>query len=75
VQRISHVTLRNITGTFGSFGTLHGNPGDTISDITLENIDVKLTGDVVFRVGKTDHLVFDNVRVNGADYAAPAAAP
>jgi polygalacturonase len=74
VQRISHVTLRNITGTFGSFGTLHGNPGDTISDITLENIDVKLTGDASLSVGKTDHLVFDNVRVNGADYAVPAPA-
>jgi alpha-L-rhamnosidase len=73
-QRISHVTLRNITGTFGSFGGLRGNPGDTLSDITLENIDVTLA-DPKLRLGKTENLVFDNVRVNGADYPVPPATP
>jgi len=69
------VTLRNITGTFGTFGTLHGNPGDMLSDITLENIDVKLTGDPHLSAGKTENLVFDNVRVNGEDSPVPAAKP
>jgi polygalacturonase len=73
-QRISHVTLRNITGSFGSFGTLHGNPGDTISDITLENIDVQLA-DPRLSLGKTENLVFDNVKVNGADYPVPPVTP
>jgi polygalacturonase len=73
-QRISHVTLRNITGTFGSFGGLRGNAGDTLSDITLENIDVTLT-DPKLHLGKTENLVFDNVRVNGEDYPVPPATP
>ena len=41
-QRISHLTIRNVSGEFRSFGTLRGNPGDTLADITLENVDIKL---------------------------------
>jgi polygalacturonase len=74
VQRISHVVLRNITGTFGSFGTLHGNPGDTISDIVLQNIDVRLA-DPRLSVGPVENLVFDHVVVNGVATEAPAAGP
>jgi len=73
-QRISHVTIRNVTGSFRSFGTLGGNPGDTLSDITLENIDVKLANPHL-GLGQTENLVFDNVRVNGAPYPVPQAVP
>jgi polygalacturonase len=73
-QRISHLTLRNITGAGRSFGTLRGNPGDTLGDITLENIDVTLA-DPRLALGQTQDLVLKNVRVNGAPYALPAAAP
>src|ERR1044071_8529612 len=40
---VRDVTLTNVRGTYGPFGTLQGNPGQTeIGDITLENIDVRL---------------------------------
>jgi len=73
-QRISHVTIRNVTGSFRSFGTLRGNPGDTLGDITLENVDVKLT-DPKLSLGQTKNLVFTNVRVNGAPASVPAPTP
>ena len=73
-QRISHLTIRNVTGSFRSFGGIRGNPGDTISDITLENFDVKLA-DPQLIVGATENLVFTNVKVNGMAYAVPAATP
>jgi alpha-L-rhamnosidase len=73
-QQISHVTIRNVTGSFRSFGTLRGNPGDTLADITLENIDVKLT-DPQLSLGQTENLVFRNVVINGAPVAVPQPTP
>ena len=73
-QRISRVTIRNVTGDFRSFGTLRGNPGDKLGDITLENIDVKLA-DPRLALGETENLAFNNVKVNGQPYAVPAATP
>jgi alpha-L-rhamnosidase len=73
-QRISRVTIRNVTGSFRSFGTLRGNPGDTLGDITLENFDVRLS-DPRLSLGETSNLVFTNVRVNGQPYPVPAAPP
>src|SRR6185436_15184490 len=45
VRRVNNITLRNLRGEYGAFGTLRGNPGDTLRNITLENIDVKLSTD------------------------------
>jgi len=73
-QRISHLTIRNVTGAFRSFGTLRGNPGDTLGDITLENVDVQLA-EPRLALGQTENLVFKNVRVNGAPYPVPPATP
>ena len=38
-----NLSVRNVHGTFGKFGIIHGNDGDVIENITLEDIDVKLT--------------------------------
>jgi polygalacturonase len=73
-QRIGHLTIRNVTGSARSFGTLRGNPGDTLGDITLENVNVQLT-DPKLVLGQTENLVFTNVQVNGKPYPVPPAAP
>ena len=73
-QRISRVMIRNVTGAAHSFGTLRGNPGDTLEGITLENVDITLT-EPKLALGETQNLVFTNVRVNGQPCAVPAAAP
>lgn len=63
-REVNHITLRNIRGTFHNLGTLGGNPGDTLRDITLSNIDLKLADDS-FAPEKVTRLVMDNVRLNG----------
>ena len=62
---VSGVTLRNIKGRFGAFGTLRGNPGDTLRDITLQDIEVSLASPE-FKPGKVENLVIENVTVNGS---------
>ena len=67
---MNNVTLRNITGEYRALGILRGNPGDTLRDITLENIAVKL-GDDKFTPGPVVNLVLKNVVVNGKPFAVP----
>jgi alpha-L-rhamnosidase len=70
-RRVNDITLRNIHGTYRTLGTLRGNPGDVLRDITLENIDVKLA-DETFALGEVENLMMKNVVVNGKPFAAPA---
>jgi polygalacturonase len=63
-RRVNDITLRNIKGRFGSMGALGGNPGDTLEDITLENIDVELADASLHRFG-LKFVEAINVKVNG----------
>ena len=72
-RTVSNVTLRNITGSYRTLGVLRGNPGDMLRDITLENIDVKLTEET-FAPGPVQNLVLKNVVVNGRPFEAPGPA-
>ncbi|MEO7101577.1 MAG: glycosyl hydrolase family 28 protein [Luteolibacter sp.] len=72
-RTVNQVTIRNVSGRFLSLGTLLGNPGDTLQDITLENFDVKLTDDV-FELGDVKNLELKNVMVNGNVYHLPVPA-
>ena len=65
-RKVNDITLRNISGRFGSFGTLRGNQGDVLEDITLENIVLDLANGN-FQPGKVENLVKKNVKVNGKD--------
>lgn len=69
-QQIHHVLLRNIRGSFRSFGVLQSNPGDTLSDIVLENVHLTLA-DPKLNLGPVQGLVFRDVTVNGAAYSGP----
>jgi len=70
-RQVNNVTIRNVTGHYGSFGSLRGNPGDVLRDITLENVDVTLDNDRL-RLGDPRALVLKNVVVNGQAYVPPA---
>lgn len=70
-RTVSNVTIRNVRGEFRSLGTLRGNPGDVLRDITLENFDLKLS-DEKFALGSTENLVVKNVTVNGRAFVLPA---
>jgi polygalacturonase len=63
-RTVNNITIRNVTGEFQTLGSLGGNPGDTLRDITLENIDLKLK-DPKFKPEKVENLVMKNVKVNG----------
>jgi alpha-L-rhamnosidase len=61
---VKNVTVSDIKGSFGSFGKITGNPETTISDLTLENIEVTLKSEKL-EVGKVTNLTTKNVMVNG----------
>ncbi|RYD48162.1 MAG: exopolygalacturonase [Verrucomicrobiaceae bacterium] len=63
-REVNNITLRNIRGNFHDLGTLGGNPGDVLRDITLENINLKLEDDR-FEPKDVRNLVMDNVILNG----------
>lgn len=73
-RQVNNIVLRNITGSYRMFGTLSGNAGDVLRDITLENVDVQLKEDR-FRLGPVENLVFRNVTVNGKAFIPPAVTP
>ncbi len=66
---VRDVTLSNVRGSYGAFGTLQGNPGQTdISDITLENIDVRLK-DGELKAADVRNLRLRKVSVNGKPFS------
>jgi len=67
---VRNVTVQNLSGDYGSFGFLSGNQGDTIENITLENVNLNLQTPKL-TVGVVKNLVFRNVVVNGQPVAAP----
>ena len=70
-RTVNNVTIRNVTGEFRALGSLRGNKGDTIRDITLENFQVKLS-DEQLSLGVIENLQLKNVSVNGKPYQLPA---
>jgi alpha-L-rhamnosidase len=78
----NHITIRNISGSFGSFGSVRGTVpdpnkgtlGDTLSDFTFENINVTLPpkGATLSR-SEVGNFTFNNVVVNGQPVDAPPA--
>lgn len=63
-RTVNNITLRNVSGEFHTLGSLGGNPGDTLRDITFENVDLKLV-DERFEPNGIENLVMKNVRING----------
>jgi polygalacturonase len=69
-RTVNNITIRNVKGEFQTLGTLRGNPGDTLRDITLEKIDLKLeTTD--FNLGEVENLVTRDVLLNGKPFQSP----
>lgn len=63
-RQVNGITLRNITGEFGTMGTLRGNAGDVLRDIRLENLDLKLLNPK-FESKGVSGLEMKNVKING----------
>ncbi len=69
-RTVNNLTIRNVSGSFFSLGSLGGNPGDTLRDITLENIDLQLQ-DTAFNPKGVRNFVAKNVMLNGTLYQNP----
>jgi alpha-L-rhamnosidase len=69
-----NISISDVTGTFGGFGAIKPGKGDTVENITFENIDVKLTtGDKGLpNFGEIKNLTVKNVTINGTPWQ-PAA--
>ena len=63
-----NITLRNIDINCKTFAVLGLNPGDTLSNFTLENIKIQ-TKDETFNASVIDNLIFKNVIVNGKKFS------
>ncbi|HEX8465382.1 MAG TPA: glycosyl hydrolase family 28 protein [Abditibacterium sp.] len=70
LRTVKDISIRHLSGQFRAFGTLRGNRGDTLQDITLANIDLKLS-DERLMVGQIENFVTRNVKINGKTYQAP----
>lgn len=71
-SRVRGVTVRNVRGSFQSLGELRGNPGDEITGVLLENLDITAT---VPRLRHDDdsRITWRNVKVNGVNHPGVAA--
>jgi polygalacturonase len=63
-RSVRGVTLRNISGNYGTMGRIVGNPGDVIADIRLENLQLTLD-DEKFDRGPITNFTAENVVLNG----------
>jgi alpha-L-rhamnosidase len=66
---VRKVTVSDVKGTYGAFGTLEGNPGDEISDVSLENIELTLKNEKL-QTKDVKNLTMKNVRINGNPVSA-----
>jgi alpha-L-rhamnosidase len=65
---VRNITISNIKGTFGSFGEIQGNAGQTTIDgISLKNVDVQVKDDKL-KVVDVKNLKAKNVKVNGKPF-------
>lgn len=73
-REVNGITLKNVHGDYGSFGTVRGNAGDVLRDFTFENVDVKLTTGTA-NLNVVTNLATRNFLINGQPYTPPPATP
>lgn len=73
-SQIRNVTLSGITGSFGAWGEVRPASAVAVSNIRIENVDIRLRNPENLPVSGTS-LAFNHVVVNGETIAAPAKAP
>lgn len=66
-RSVAGVTLRNVTGRYGSLGRLRGNPGDDLGGFHLENVTLTLADDK-FERGEVRDFTARNVVLNGREF-------
>jgi polygalacturonase len=72
---VRNISLTNIKGTFGTFGSVRPNPGDTIENFNLENLDLRFTANPTPNLSAIQNITIKNVKLNGTDYTPPTNIP
>ncbi len=67
---VDRIVIRNVTGKFNQLGTLRGTAGDSIGDVSLENIDATVSNPSL-NLGPVRNFTLKNVVVNGRPYELP----
>jgi polygalacturonase len=70
-RQVNDIVLRNITGSFRSFGEVMAGEREVVRDIRFENVNVTLA-EPQLRSRAVERLVFSGVVVNGAPAEAPS---
>jgi len=71
-RSINNLVIRNVTGSFGTLGSLLGTEGDSITNITFENINLNVRMPTL-SLGPTENVVVKNFAINGEWFVLPAA--
>ena len=66
-QWVSHVTMKNITGTLHDFGRVDGPEKSTVANLVFKNINITLKNPAVV-IRNVKNLKFTNVKINGVAY-------
>jgi hypothetical protein len=69
-QAVRNVTISGVKGSCTSLGTMRGNKGNVIENVTLENIDIKTTAPKP-NYSEVKNLVVKDVKINGEAFEAP----
>jgi alpha-L-rhamnosidase len=63
-ESVRNVTISGVKGSCTSLGTMRGNKGNVIENVTLENIDIKTTSPKP-NFSEVKNLVVKDVKING----------
>jgi alpha-L-rhamnosidase len=67
---VRNVTIQGVKGSCTSLGSVRGNKGNVIENITIEDIDLRTTG-AKPELSAVKNLILKNVKINGETYTGP----
>jgi len=78
ISKVSDIVIENVSGSFGSFGTLFGGTVATVRDVTFRNVHVTVAKDSELNTNGVAGVKFEDVSVQKAQLpkfnnAAPSA--
>jgi alpha-L-rhamnosidase len=71
---VRNVTIENVKGSCTTLGSIRGNKGNTIENISIHDIDLKTTG-ALPELSAVKNLEVKNITINGEPYNAPQNSP
>lgn len=71
---VRNVTIQGVKGSCTTVGSVRGNKGNVIENVTIEDVDLKTTG-AKPDLAAVRNLVLKNITINGEPYTGPQEAP